>query len=387
MKGRANYACRQKIYDADREPMLNGLEEIADFQIIRDWEKTTETGDRAEIKTLPESSTAWAKVDARRDLCTGQKCQQFERCFITLMHQRAQESDIIIVNHHLFFADLAVKEVLKDDDSGRHHPRIRRGGFRRSARNRGRGRPVFRRVRQQLPVPGAGARHRRGVARQAVRLGGAGSHSGHARRLRHALFSALPAPEGRVAFTGHAAFLEQQRRDLRNLHSRAGTDRLAPEAGQERARGGRSRCCAARGNWRRRWSSGCESDDRLLRLLGGAPRPRLLSASHAHRCCADAGRAALRCAWIRWCSPRPRWPWQAASTSPKKRLGIEQTRTLVVPSHFEYQKQALLYVPQHLPDPRSPAFTKAAAERSDPIAEAQPRAARSCCSPAISRCA
>ena len=109
MKGRANYACRQKIYDAETEPVLTGLEEVADFQIIRDWEKSTETGDRAEIKTLPESSSAWAKIEARGDLCTGQKCQQFERCFITKMHQKAQESDIIIVNHHLLFADLAVK--------------------------------------------------------------------------------------------------------------------------------------------------------------------------------------------------------------------------------------------------------------------------------------
>src|SRR6202167_3770468 len=109
MKGRANYACRQKIYDAEKERVLEDLEETADFQVIREWEKTTETGDRAEIKTLPESSSAWAKVDARGDLCTGQKCPQFERCFITRMHQKAQESDIIIVNHHLFFADLAVK--------------------------------------------------------------------------------------------------------------------------------------------------------------------------------------------------------------------------------------------------------------------------------------
>ena len=110
MKGRGNYACRQKIYDAENEPVLTGLEEVADFQIIREWEKTTEIGDRAEIKTLPEASTAWAKVDARSELCTGQKCPNFERCFITLMHQRAQESDIIIVNHHLFFADLALKD-------------------------------------------------------------------------------------------------------------------------------------------------------------------------------------------------------------------------------------------------------------------------------------
>src|SRR5579871_5828778 len=110
MKGRGNYACRQKIYDAERTPVLNGLEEVADFQIIREWEKTTETGDRAEIKTLPENSTVWARLDARRDLCTGRKCAQFERCFLTKMHQRAAESDVIVVNHHLFFADLAVKE-------------------------------------------------------------------------------------------------------------------------------------------------------------------------------------------------------------------------------------------------------------------------------------
>lgn len=111
MKGRNNYACRQKIYDAEKEPILAGLEEVADYQIIREWEKTTETGDRAEIRTLPEGSTAWAKLDARKELCSGQKCPQFERCFLTLMHQRAAESDIIIVNHHLFFADLAVKEA------------------------------------------------------------------------------------------------------------------------------------------------------------------------------------------------------------------------------------------------------------------------------------
>src|SRR5947207_10648704 len=109
MKGRGNYACRQKIYDADNQAILTGLEEFADFQIIQEWEKSTEFGDRAEIKRLPEQSTAWSKLDARRDLCSGQKCQQFERCFLTLMHQRALESDIIIVNHHLFFADLALK--------------------------------------------------------------------------------------------------------------------------------------------------------------------------------------------------------------------------------------------------------------------------------------
>ena len=110
MKGRSNYLCRQKLYDAEKEPVLTGLEEVADYQIIREWEKITEFGDRAEIKTLPEASTAWAKLDARGDLCTGQKCPNFGKCFITQMHQRAQESDIVIVNHHLFFADLSLKD-------------------------------------------------------------------------------------------------------------------------------------------------------------------------------------------------------------------------------------------------------------------------------------
>src|ERR1051325_9792672 len=111
MKGRNNYACRQKVSDADGQAVLTGLEEVADFQIIREWEKSTEFGDRAEIKTLPEGSTAWSKIDARSDLCTGQKCASFDRCFITLMHRRAMESDIVIVNHHLFFADLSLRDA------------------------------------------------------------------------------------------------------------------------------------------------------------------------------------------------------------------------------------------------------------------------------------
>ena len=110
MKGRANYACRQKIYDAEKEPILDGLEEVADFQIIRDWEKTTETGDRAEIKKLPEASTAWAKIDAReRSSAPARSARSSSAASSPRMHQKAQESDLIIVNHHLFFADLAVK--------------------------------------------------------------------------------------------------------------------------------------------------------------------------------------------------------------------------------------------------------------------------------------
>jgi ATP-dependent DNA helicase DinG len=110
MKGRANYLCRQKLYDAEREPVLSGIAEVRDYKVIRDWEQQTETGDRSELTDLPEQSSLWAKLDARSDLCAGQKCKQFDRCFITEMHRKALASDIVIVNHHLFFADLALRE-------------------------------------------------------------------------------------------------------------------------------------------------------------------------------------------------------------------------------------------------------------------------------------
>ena len=94
---------------AAQPPLLNGLEEISQYQQIAEWEKTTETGDRVELDDLPETSQLWSKLDARSDACLGQTCPDYERCFITEMRRRAAESDVIIVNHHLFFADLAVK--------------------------------------------------------------------------------------------------------------------------------------------------------------------------------------------------------------------------------------------------------------------------------------
>jgi ATP-dependent DNA helicase DinG len=110
MKGRNNYLCRQKLYDLTDQPVLNGLEEIEHYRQIAEWEQVTATGDRAELDDLPENAQLWHKLDARTDRCTGQKCAQWERCFITEMHRRAIESDIVIVNHHLFFADLALRQ-------------------------------------------------------------------------------------------------------------------------------------------------------------------------------------------------------------------------------------------------------------------------------------
>src|ERR1700758_5720879 len=82
MKGRANYLCRHKLFALRDQPILSGLEEIDQYRQIAEWEKTTETGDRAEIAGLPEASHLWPKLDARTDRCLGADCQQFDRCFI-----------------------------------------------------------------------------------------------------------------------------------------------------------------------------------------------------------------------------------------------------------------------------------------------------------------
>jgi len=109
MKGRANYACLQRIKRAADSPVLEGLDELDYFDEVRQWTRDSPTGDRAELIGLPEHLPFWRHIDARSEICIGQKCPDFDPCFITRMRQRALDADIVIVNHHLFFADLALR--------------------------------------------------------------------------------------------------------------------------------------------------------------------------------------------------------------------------------------------------------------------------------------
>ncbi|MFN7828037.1 MAG: ATP-dependent DNA helicase [Acidobacteriota bacterium] len=122
LKGRSNYVCLQRLEQASDSPLLEGLDDIDHFGVINRWAGQTETGDRAELSDLPTNLPFWRHIDARSDICIGSKCDKFESCFITRARQRALESEIIIVNHHLFFADLALRgrewgQVLPDYDA------------------------------------------------------------------------------------------------------------------------------------------------------------------------------------------------------------------------------------------------------------------------------
>ncbi|HYN86687.1 MAG TPA: ATP-dependent DNA helicase [Pyrinomonadaceae bacterium] len=109
MKGRSNYACLQRTKRAETTPILDGLDDVDHFDLVRRWTRDSETGDRAELTELPENLSFWRHIDARSETCLGQKCPDYDPCFITRMRQRASDADIVVVNHHLFFADLALR--------------------------------------------------------------------------------------------------------------------------------------------------------------------------------------------------------------------------------------------------------------------------------------
>ena len=360
MKGRNNYACRQKIYDAEKEPILEGLEEVADFQVIRAWEKTTETGDRAEIKKLPESSTVWAKLDARADLCSGQKCPQFERCFLTRMHQKAAESDLIIVNHHLFFADLAVK------------------GEERGAIIPDYAAVIFDEAHEVEDVAGQyfGVSVSSGQLDDLARDIAALSHrkqfgSEELDRIlivlseRAAQFFALfggdqfGGNQGRISFRAHAAFLEandEAYQDvLRALELAALQLELIRAAPEEAI----PLVVRARELMRRLefWMAG--GDKRYVYWIERRGRRTFLQATPIEVSQLLDERLFDRVDSVILTSATLAVGGGFEYT--QQRLGLRTSRTEIVPSHFDHKKQALLYVPQHLPDPRNQAFTAAAA--------------------------
>jgi ATP-dependent DNA helicase DinG len=110
MKGRSNYLCWNKLDEINGQTYLFSPHDPEYLRIIKGWAQTTQTGDRSELAELPEDFLLWHHLDARRETCTGQKCRNFENCFITKVRKQALESDIIVVNHHLFFADLALRQ-------------------------------------------------------------------------------------------------------------------------------------------------------------------------------------------------------------------------------------------------------------------------------------
>jgi ATP-dependent DNA helicase DinG len=357
MKGRSNYACRQKIYDAENSPVLTGLEEVADFEIIREWEKTTEFGDRSEIRNLPEASTAWAKVDARGDLCTGSKCPNYERCFITLMHQRAMESDVIIVNHHLFFADLSLKDEAYEGGILPEYDAV-----------------VFDEAHEMEDVAGqyfgvTVSNYRLNDLRRDIAIVGRLKKFGTPEldrtlqrldELTTQFFSLFGEGDRRVAFHGRDAFREENEEAYRDLIAALDLTgshlKLLKDPPEEIFPLFRRTNELAEGL---RFVME-EDDERFVYWVEKRGRGTFLQATPID--VADIVSARLFNRVHTAVLTSATLAVAGGFEFTQKRLGMDNARTLVVPGHFDYQQQALLYVPQHLPYPNSPAFAKMAAE-------------------------
>ncbi len=356
MKGRNNYLCRQKVYDAENHPILDGLAEIDEFRIIHDWEQHTKTGDRAELKTLPEDSKLWYKLDARRELCSGQKCEQFERCFITRMHQQAAEADIIIVNHHLFFADLSLREsdyasiipdyqaVIFDEAheieevAGQHFGiQVSNYSFSEIARD----------VQDTALRKAFGSK----LLDRAL----------HAFRTRtEAFFALFDGREGRSSFRDRRKFAEQHSDEytpLLNALEMLGTqlkgvnkqtDEILPL----------ERRVAELDKELRFLIDG--DDERFVYWVERRGRGVFLQATPIdvsellnERLFNEVPTIVLTSATL---------AVEGKFDYIRSRLGFDSARELVVPPHFDFQSQVLFYVPPSLPDPRSEQFAKAASD-------------------------
>lgn len=108
LKGRANYLCLHR-YDAfSKEPQFVSRDEARYWPHLRTWASSTHTGDRSELE-LPEAFSAWGRLSTNSDTCLGSKCPLYENCFVTRVRREAESADLLVVNHHLFFADLALR--------------------------------------------------------------------------------------------------------------------------------------------------------------------------------------------------------------------------------------------------------------------------------------
>ncbi|MGE6760071.1 ATP-dependent DNA helicase [Corallococcus interemptor] len=108
LKGRGNYLCLHRYDSFEKDPQFVSKEEAKQWPLLKKWVTQTETGDRAELD-LPESFAAWSRLSTTSETCLGSRCSQYETCFVTRMRKRAETADLLVVNHHLFFADLALR--------------------------------------------------------------------------------------------------------------------------------------------------------------------------------------------------------------------------------------------------------------------------------------
>jgi ATP-dependent DNA helicase DinG len=389
MKGRANYLCKHKLYALRDSPLLSGLDEIEQFHHIATWEPATETGDRAELTRLPEHSPLWSKLDARTEACLGQTCPDWEGCFVTKMRRKALESEIVIVNHHLFFADLHIKQQLAQSENAPPDAGILPAA----------GAVVFDEAHELEQIAsnyfGIGLTNARfdELTRDTEIMLRSKNASSSAIESASAIlkdrsrlfFAALPVeqqPLGRMPFdrVQREAFLEADGDTY--LGALNALQRLESELERVKNVEETKGLVKRTGDIRFSLKFLLESDDPNtvfwierraasgVRNLARGSQPHFITQLQATPI--DVSGMLTDLLFQQY----PSVVLTSATLTVAgtfehivRRLGLNSTRELVVPSHFNYAKQALLYLPQNMPDPREPEFLPHAAEKMRRVLE------------------
>ncbi len=354
MKGRGNYLCLLRYRSFGQAGSFRRLDEVPLFRAVESWAPTTATGDRAEVDDLPDSVDFWREISAASENCIGQSCPDFDPCWVTRMRQRALEADLVVVNHHLLCADLAVKDgsyghvippydtVILDEAHLLEDVATQYFGVQVSSH---RVEELARDVERELKAAKLDAREVHAEL-DAVRL-----------RADH-LFKMLSRGTGRRLAPGWltSRLAEEAKALLLRLEGLRTAILAVPEHGEAlTGLAGRAQALGAelafvlaaeddshvyfvetRGRGVFLKATPIDVSERLRELLFDQVRAAVLTSATL---AVDGG-----------------------FTYVKDRLGIQATDELLLPSPFRYEEQAVLYVPRRMPEPLSPDFVDRAAE-------------------------
>ncbi|WP_255580923.1 ATP-dependent DNA helicase [Caballeronia sp. dw_276] len=381
LKGRANYLCHYYLQRTADNGRLPTRQDTAHLQEIIRFAKITHTGDKAELASVPENSPVWPMVTSTRDNCLGQECPQYKECFVMQARREAQQADIVVVNHHLFFADVMLRDTGMAEllptantiifDEAHQLPETATLFFGETVST-----TQFLELARDAVAEGLS--HARDFS-DWTKLGAALERAARDVRLAfredsvrmslgqladdHPLFDALETLEEHLdaltaALNAHAERAESlgalQRR-ARELQGLLGGWTAPPTSVEKAVAEEKEAAAKADPNEMVRWIEVFSHTVQLHETpLSVAP---IFSKQ----------RAGVPRAWIftsATLSVRGDFTHYAAQ------MGLNARRSMTLPSPFDYPEQGLLYVPRNLPQPSSPNFTDAVFDAALPVIEA-----------------
>lgn len=358
LKGRSNYLCHYRFRQLSGQKSLAGTRDRMLARIER-WSGSTRSGDLAEVPDLGDAHPLWPQVTSTRDNCLGARCADYGRCHVFDARRRAVEADVVIVNHHLLLADLALKEdgfgdllgaadaVILDEAHQIPDLATQFFGTRVGSRQIELALRDTRLELAQLSPLGAPLAAELGTVERAL--------AALAEELRR-----NPRPDWQAADSPWADAGQELVAALRTL---------ATELDQQGGGAGVAQCAARAGELAARLQTVLHADDnegaRSAELTQRGFTLSLLPFDVAGRFAQMTG--ASRAAWV----------FTSATLSVGEdfshftaRLGLNDAETLAIASPFDFESQALLYLPPGLPDPASPLHTQAVVDLSVPLIEA-----------------